>query len=108
MASTIKETLSRMADHIPGFRSRRNEMGEELKPTDNLGHRYAEREVLREALKEMGFKDKEIRIWETESRGFDVNLPRELTNKEKETIFKKFEAAAYAKRAPPPGDDNDD
>ncbi|KAI0544714.1 hypothetical protein F4679DRAFT_589228 [Xylaria curta] len=106
MASTIKEKISKVADHIPGFRHRRNEMVEAPKPTDYLGHRYADPAVLRTALQEMGFKDKDITIFATERSGLDVHLPRQLTDKEKDIIFSKFEAAK--KQTPPVGDDEDD
>ncbi|TRX98495.1 hypothetical protein FHL15_000569 [Xylaria flabelliformis] len=110
MASTIKEQLSRVADHIPGLRHRRNEMDEASKPvpTDNLKHRYANPAVLRKTLMEMGFKDKDITIFASESFGLSVKLPRLLTSKE--TIFKKFEDAKKDQRAPPKGqaDEDDD
>ncbi|RYC61451.1 hypothetical protein CHU98_g4762 [Xylaria longipes] len=107
MASPIKEQLLKLADHIPGLRLRRNAMAEVSKPnpTDNIAHRYEDPAVLRKALIEMGFKDEDIKIWATEAKGLDVQLPRELTS---ETISKKFEEAAYAKRAAPKKEEDGD
>ncbi|KAI0458535.1 hypothetical protein F5B21DRAFT_435656 [Xylaria acuta] len=105
MASTIKEQFVKLVDLIPGLRLRRHAMAEESnrKPTDNLSHRYQNQEVLRKALIDMKFKDKDIKIWATEAKGLDVQLPRELTEDEKTAIYKKFEEVVYAQRRPPKG-----
>ncbi|KAH8156141.1 hypothetical protein CIB48_g12104 [Xylaria polymorpha] len=80
------------------------------KPTDHFHHRYADKEVLRKALIEMGFKDEDIKIWATGPTGFDVQLPRQITEEEKETIYHRFFLAVYNRRAPPKdmGEDEDD
>ncbi|KAI0862947.1 hypothetical protein F4860DRAFT_512544 [Xylaria cubensis] len=101
MASSVKVTMSKIADLIPGLRHRRKEEAEVF--THQLGHRYGDPAVLREALREMGFKDEDIITTATEARGLEAHLPRELTDQEVETIFKKFASAKYALRAPPKG-----
>lgn len=65
MASAIKERSVELVDRILRLRLRRNAMTEasKPKPTDHFHHRYADKEVLRKALIEMGFKDEDIKIW---------------------------------------------
>ncbi len=64
MLSTVKEQFVKLADLIPGLRSRRNTMDAPppFKATDNFEHRYENPKVLRQALIDMGFKDEEIKI----------------------------------------------
>ncbi|KAI0434835.1 hypothetical protein F5Y09DRAFT_294996 [Xylaria sp. FL1042] len=110
MLSTVKGQFIKVVDLIPGLRSHRNAMPEPtpFKATDNLDHRYADSEVLRKALIEMGFKDEEIKIRRTEANGHDVELPRQLTKEQKNTIFEKFLEAKNAARAVPKTDDEEE
>ncbi|KAI0805506.1 hypothetical protein GGR55DRAFT_655547 [Xylaria sp. FL0064] len=112
MFSTVKEQFIKVAEHIPGLHFHRHTMAEPapFKATDNFNHRYADPEVLKRALIEIGFTEDEIKIKATEANGLDVELPRELTKEQKKNINQKFVDAKNASRAPPktPDDDEDE
>ncbi|KAI1359232.1 hypothetical protein F5Y08DRAFT_86117 [Xylaria arbuscula] len=109
MLSAVKVQLIKVVDNIPGLRSRRNAMAEpDFIATDTFAHRYVDEKVLCDALIELKFKKEDIKIKATESRGFDVNLPRKLNEKERNAIYQKFVDAAHAKRNVPRGDDEED
>ncbi|KAI3327009.1 hypothetical protein HD806DRAFT_379832 [Xylariaceae sp. AK1471] len=109
MLSTVKERFIQVMDLIPGLLSRQNAMTEapKFKATDSFEGRYVDKEVLRKALVGLGFKDTEIKIQATETKGLDVELPKEITKEQKASINKQF---VDAKNRPPPkeADDEDD
>ncbi|KAI0542767.1 hypothetical protein GGR58DRAFT_170272 [Xylaria digitata] len=113
MSSTIKKKVTKVADLIPGLRPRQNTMPEQVQPvpfqaTDWFHHRYLEPKVLREALISIGFKDNDIKIKATEASGLDVQLPRQLTSGEKNSIYQKLVDAKFAQRGVPLESDDED
>ncbi|KAI1147639.1 hypothetical protein F4825DRAFT_455272 [Nemania diffusa] len=102
MASTIKGTFTKLISFIPGLHRSTDKMSDlsKFKPTDNLDHRYGDPKVLREHLKKLGFPDEKIRIQASESNGLEVQLERQLTEKEKSDIFRSFQDAKRGSRKP--------
>ncbi|KAH9906834.1 hypothetical protein F4778DRAFT_600300 [Xylariomycetidae sp. FL2044] len=100
---TVKERLIQVVYLLPGLRSRQSKMPEKDKftPTDNFDHRYANPKRLRQALINMGFKDKDIRIQATEKNGLEVQLPRQIDKKEKDAILEELVKLKDAERPVP-------
>ncbi|TDZ14645.1 hypothetical protein Cob_v012525 [Colletotrichum orbiculare MAFF 240422] len=71
--------------------------GTEVKYTDTLYHRYANRKILIAKLVEFGFPEKEQVIEESDQDGFLLKLSRNLESAERESIFKAFEKARAKK-----------
>lgn len=108
--STLRSFIHNFCNWFPGQKSKNRDMASKKETptaTDELHHRYADTAVLRKALIEMGFKDKDIKIIvrfdpislccsclsifgqktdeqkttkkAKESDGLRVNLPKQLT-----------------------------
>ncbi|KUI74535.1 hypothetical protein VM1G_10190 [Cytospora mali] len=63
--------------------------------TDAFTHRYVHDEVLRRVLNGFGFKEKDIKMRAVDNDGaqIQVQLPRKLTDEEREKVLKEFEKA---------------
>ncbi|KAJ8128959.1 hypothetical protein O1611_g4671 [Lasiodiplodia mahajangana] len=91
MASTIKETFTKFIGFIPGLRRSMDNMNDpsEFEATENPQHWYEDMDV-------------------TEGRGLEVQLERQLTEKEKADIFKHFKEVKDEKRKGNPEEAEDD
>ncbi|KAI1333034.1 hypothetical protein F5Y16DRAFT_393442 [Xylariaceae sp. FL0255] len=102
MPLPIQAILTKFIDFIPGLRRSPDKMTTlpEFKATDNLSHRYSDQNVLREYLiNVLKFNKDEIRIQATQELGLQVQLNRDLTNKERSDIFRHFKEVKLRNRA---------
>ncbi|KAK9781350.1 hypothetical protein SCARD494_14123 [Seiridium cardinale] len=54
-----------------------------------VNHPYQNVDVLKKCLERFGFKDKDWKI--REKNGFEIQLPRKLTNEEMNEIYKEYD-----------------
>ncbi|KAI8629014.1 hypothetical protein F5Y19DRAFT_435966 [Xylariaceae sp. FL1651] len=108
MLSTVKDQFVKIVDLIPVLRSHRRAMAEKPKfvATDNFKHKYQDKEVLRKALIEFGFKDEEIHMQISDAHGLEANLSRRVKDEERLIIFERFKKAKAESRRP--GDQKDE
>ncbi|KDN70746.1 hypothetical protein CSUB01_10206 [Colletotrichum sublineola] len=68
----------RLANRLPGFRKRHEMVESDFKPNNTITHRYADAEVLKKVLVDLGFEEKGIKLKATKVKGFEMQLKREL------------------------------
>ncbi|KAM0817906.1 hypothetical protein AB5N19_03713 [Seiridium cardinale] len=65
--------------------------GKSFRPNNTIKHRYEKEDVLQKCLRDFDFKEKD---WEIRANnGFDIKLPRKLTEEEVNIIYEAYEKA---------------